>query len=564
MARRTSKQKDIRQDDLSNVFTGLGQSDTDWRMATRLRNTRLTTEARNELYATNDLIARIIDVPADEAVSNWIELSGGEGQGEELDQKLEKDWARKTMTALEEGLGLKDAAREFLRRDAKDGGAFAIFVANDGAEKLSEPMGKVQLFSKLVFVDVENVQPGPLNKDYKSPLFGTPEFYKVSNVNSGEVTEIHASRCVASTGVQVSDKTKKQRKGWGESKMDRFARPVVRYQQMWEHVDATSSKFSTTFLKIAGLQSSLVQGPEGEAAIQRRLRTFSKFMSALKVAPIDADDEIAQMAVSYTGIAQILIEAREDVAAASGMPLTKLFGHAPGGLSTDDNSGRKNWAKVISALQSEKLLPFLRKVIRVFLESAQGPTKGVVPERWSIRFCPLDEPTEKEEAETEKAEAETDTMLVTASIISPKEARTRLTRDDDCRYDLDEDIEDPAQAEADAQDMLDARAKAGIGSAKTDPAPAPDPAKATGGVVAVAGNVQDTLPNGAQVAQGVEIVKRVAAGELPRDSGLGLLKVFYGLSPEDAEMIMASSGAGFEVKKPDPPPVARPAIPPGG
>lgn len=529
----------LRQDDLSNVFTGLGQSDVDWRRGTSVSAPGLTQAQRDALYESNDLIARIIDTPADEAVSNWIELSGEE-DSEDDPSGLDSDWAKTTTTALDEQLGLRSIAKEFLRRDAKDGGVFAILGVNDGSRDLSLPLGPtIETFRRIVFVDVERVVPGPVDSDYQSPEFGRPAYYDVSNIDSGRVVRIHASRCVSATGIQVSDKTRLRKKGWGASKLDRVAPVVVRYQRMWDHVDATSSKFSTTWLKIAGLADALVQGPEGERAIRKRLDTLYRSVSALKLGALDAEDELAQISVQYQGISQVIIEAREDVAAASGMPLTKLFGHAPGGLSTDDSSGRQNWAKVIGALQSDKLLPFLRKVIGLFLASKDGPTGGVVPNRYSIRFCPLDEPSEKEEAEAGLAAAQTDTLLVTSQVISPQEARTRLERDDDCPYDLDDSGEtDDVQAEADAKDMLEMQQAAGAGAPGAPSAPN--------------GAVQDTLPNGSQVESGLKIVKSVADGELPRDAGIGMLKVFYRFSPEEAETIMASVGAGFERVQPEP------------
>lgn len=50
--------------------------------------------------------------------------------------------------------------------------------------------------------------------------------------------------------------------------------------------------------------------------------------------------------------------------------------------------------------------------------------------------------------------------------------------------------------------------------------------------------------NGAQLAQAVEIVSNVAAGVIPRDSGLGMLGALFGLTPEQAHQIMGTAGTG--------------------
>lgn len=51
--------------------------------------------------------------------------------------------------------------------------------------------------------------------------------------------------------------------------------------------------------------------------------------------------------------------------------------------------------------------------------------------------------------------------------------------------------------------------------------------------------------NGAQVQSALGIVQQVAAGALPRDSGLAMLSEFFGLSRTQADAIMGSVGRGF-------------------
>lgn len=91
----------------------------------------------------------------------------------------------------------------------------------------------------------------------------------------------------------------------------------------------------------------------------------------------------------------------------------------------------------------------------------------------------------------------------------------------------------------------------------------PPTASSTDPAAAAAEANQVTSPtqslNGAQIASVVETLSEVAAGRLPRDSGLNLLRVALALSPADAESIMGSVGAGFTPTASDaPPPPADP------
>ena len=71
----------------------------------------------------------------------------------------------------------------------------------------------------------------------------------------------------------------------------------------------------------------------------------------------------------------------------------------------------------------------------------------------------------------------------------------------------------------------------------------------SGGVEDVAGALTVAAPadqtlilNGAQIASAREIVSAVAAGELPRDTGLNMLEAFFRMTPAQAARVMASAG----------------------
>jgi hypothetical protein len=78
-------------------------------------------------------------------------------------------------------------------------------------------------------------------------------------------------------------------------------------------------------------------------------------------------------------------------------------------------------------------------------------------------------------------------------------------------------------------------------------APPPDLTQEDG--LGVAEDIQKTLLNGAQVSSMVNIVTQVAAHELPRDAGLQIIQVAFGVSQQEAEEIMGE--AGLDEPKPD-------------
>jgi hypothetical protein len=80
-------------------------------------------------------------------------------------------------------------------------------------------------------------------------------------------------------------------------------------------------------------------------------------------------------------------------------------------------------------------------------------------------------------------------------------------------------------------------------SADPAAAPAPTPTAADGNSVEGTGGLE---LNGAQITSIKDIVLAVAQGDLPRDSGKGMLMVLLGLTDAQAESVLGSSGLGTE------------------
>lgn len=138
----------------------------------------------------------------------------------------------------------------------------------------------------------------------------------------------------------------------------------------------------------------------------------------------------------------------DELAAVSEIPLSKLFGQAPTGLSTDDASGERNFNDTIATKQRRILRPVLERMIEFLIAAKRVPT--VPMDKWSLEFKPLSEPTEQDKATTDKTKAETDTLLVSQGIISETEARSRWKSDPSTPYTLESEeapIKEPDPAD---------------------------------------------------------------------------------------------------------------------
>jgi uncharacterized protein len=110
------------------------------------------------------------------------------------------------------------------------------------------------------------------------------------------------------------------------------------------------------------------------------------------------------------------------LAAAADMPVSRLFGQANGGLGSDDKAGQTWWNERIEALQNDKLLDPITRLVRLILLAKEGPTKGKLPKTWSVSFRPLRQLDPLQEAQRRLAIAQADAAYVNAQIILPEEA----------------------------------------------------------------------------------------------------------------------------------------------
>lgn len=65
-------------------------------------------------------------------------------------------------------------------------------------------------------------------------------------------------------------------------------------------------------------------------------------------------------------------------------------------------------------------------------------------------------------------------------------------------------------------------------------------------------NVQQLALNGAQVTALVDMVEKVAAGTLPRESAMNMIVTAFNVTPQDADKILGSAGKGFKMATPEP------------
>jgi phage-related protein (TIGR01555 family) len=405
-----------------------------------------------------------------------------------------------------EELGAADAFWQALCYERAYGGGAILLGADDGMDP-SMPLDETRI-NDVKFLNVfrggwdGEVVAWSYYRDINDKKYGQPEMYMVRNMgvpiaripapgsaiqvqpdplpkgngNLGYgslVTWVHESRLLVFGGTPVSHQAAVQMRGWGDSVFTRIDRVLQQFDQTWGGVSILMQDFSQGVLKIKGLldmMSSNNKTSNGTQTLTNRARGLQMARSISRILLIDGEEEFSRDTVSLAGIADVLQQFCLRLAAASDMPVDLLMGQAAaGGLNKGDTTYRF-FIDRIAARQKKRLLPQLRRLIKLVMLSKEGPCEGIEPERWSVSFKSLYQMTEIETATLRKTVAETDAINITSGKLTPEECAASEFGGSEWSMERTIDFKGrEAMAAQDAKDQ-EARAQQMLEAAKNAPA----------------------------------------------------------------------------------------------
>lgn len=397
-----------------NEITGLG-GDRD-KGAVARPNTAilpLTDEELRVLFGHNGVSRRIVELPAERATR--------------------KGWSVPDIPATEdERLHTWERVCDAMTWARLYGGSALLLVTEDDVPRafrgnpqqwLLQPLDlrRVGKLHAIHAFDAFEAWPLHYSKDLRDPGFRGPLFWQfASDTFYGTV---HASRVAWFRGHKRPPS--EMQGGWARS--NRMPDDSV-LQVVWDEVRRLSETaqggaalahgIRESIMKIAGLEALTTSDQASE--LNARISLMQRTLSLLGIAVMGESDEYETRTHSPSGFDGLMTAAWDMLGAATGWPQVVLRGQTPGGLSTDDQSGREGMRQVISGWQERCRSP-IEYVYRVLYASQDGPTGGVIPTEWSLEFAPLDEPSAMEVAELRAKVAEMDVAYISAGVFTPED-----------------------------------------------------------------------------------------------------------------------------------------------
>jgi len=375
---------------------------------------RLTSpQAAREILARSGLAGRIVWGPVGDALARgWAtDADGATTQGPLSGQDISRDLDLEigTMSALHTALGCARA----------DGGAW-IWLASPNANYAS-PMPEGAQITRLqaltaAEVDVLSIDPDPSSKTFGEAAGEVVVRLKRRGFNLGASNpRIHTSWLVYVPGSPMPPDATPLKLGYDQSTLELYIRAIANLDGTGYSVSRLLDRLSMPWLRIVDGEISLSSDEAPE--FEERLRTFKDAMTASGLMLLTGQDEVGWTGPTLAGLRDGVTLLYEALTVPEGIPLSKLFGQAPGGLSTDDKSGQRTYDAFMARYRTLRIDPVLLKVY----EKIWGPDSGR-----KIRWPELSPLSAQEEADISLKRAQRDAILIDKKVITEAEARTRF------------------------------------------------------------------------------------------------------------------------------------------
>lgn len=411
----------IKKDGWENIATKLGTSAD----ATTGSSYRGSYDIhRNELesmYRSNGFAKKIINLPPQEMLREWIEISG-DSNGDIL----------KDMAAAK----TKRAIAEALKWSRLYGGSLLVAIVDDGSE-LSEPLNinnirRIMGFRVYDRYQISWVQ-GNLVQDPRSMQFGMPDLYRINPYTGGGSFDVHHSRVWRFDGEQLPGRLMYGNQGWGDSVFQAAYEELRQNGTSMRYVENIIRQFEQTTVSVNGLQDMLAA--DEDDAIIRRFQMMDLTRSILNTVFLDAEGEqFAKHSSAVGGLAELLDRFALQLSGVTGIPATKLFGRSPAGMNATGDSDIRQWYDQIRSDQEDDLREPL-EWIKTIICSA----RRIEPDDYSIVFRPLATPSEEETARTRLTTAQSDQIYFQMGLNAQSILKSRFGGD---HYSIETQIEE--------------------------------------------------------------------------------------------------------------------------
>lgn len=373
-----------------------------------------------------------IDAEYDEEIEETEEPEVDEDEGdaetpaqddEDSSKELQED-----VHELLEALEMDQALFEALCYENAYGGGAILLGVDDGQtmdKELDLDRVKPAGFKYALALEPLELTPQFTYDNPLAPKYGKPSHWLVSPTTKGTAKKptivasaisVHESRLIIFGGIQVGRRAQYAFEGFGDNIFHRAIRVLRDFNMTWNAASVLVNNFSVAVMKVKNLAELILNDKSGK--FKDRMKAIQLSQAVLGMTLVDAEGEdFERKTTSIAGLPELLDKFSVRFGAAADMPLTVIFGQAPAGMDATGENDLRIFYDKTKKKQKKKLRAPLKRIAQIAFRAVGAKE----PEQWSIKFCPLWQPTDKEQAETRQIIATTDEKYVAMGAVTPEE-----------------------------------------------------------------------------------------------------------------------------------------------
>ncbi len=407
-------------DAFSNPLFRLGYGSQSPLEATEYPLTRLTGNYAllNSLYRDNWVVQNVVGIIPDDMTKKWFTVTG-QASPERL-RELER---------VQAATALRESVNEGLRWGRLYGGAAGLIVIKGQEWAMDRPLDPSAVlpgsFQGLYILDRWcGITPeGGLVYDGRGRM--EPEYYTVSGEGGAAVARIHHSWIVRFIGRELPCLERAAELYWGESEVEALYQDMVKHDNVSANMAALIFRANVDTMEVQNLDQlfSLASG-EAQRRFWRTMQAQSVMQSNFGTRLVNKGDQVHNTQYTFTGLKEVYEAMCLDLAGASRIPMTKLFGRSPEGMNATGESDLRNYYDYVDSLRESKLRPILERLLPILCMSAWG----AAPDGLEITFPPLWTPKADEVAKIARDKADTVISAFQAGLMNADTAQRELRK----------------------------------------------------------------------------------------------------------------------------------------
>jgi phage-related protein (TIGR01555 family) len=376
----------------------------------------------SQTYVEHGIVQTLVDQPVDDAFRAGFEIKSAQLDGNDIEKLLIYCKRHNVI----------DSVKQASKWSRLYGGGAVIAITNQNPQvplslkQINEntPLEFRSVDMWELFYDVQNTTGGmQVGETIGAPVTDYFDYYGQS---------IHKSRVFRVVGKEAPSFIRPRLRGWGMSELERLVRSLNQYLKNQDLIFELLNEAKIDVYRIKGYNESLLSA-QGTNNVAKRVQMANQIKNYNNALVMDMNDEYAQKQVTFAGLAEILLQIRQGIAADLKMPMTKLFGISSAGF----NSGEDDIENYNSMVEGEVRSKIEWIMVDVLVVACQK-VFGFAPDDLMIQWNPLRILNAKEEEEVKDSQFARTMATYTAGLATAQEAKEAINKDSLVGIELDE------------------------------------------------------------------------------------------------------------------------------